>query len=121
MEKDGKLLLLDRKNPPYGLAGPAGHVDIGEEPLEALKREVLEETGLKVHDHKLLVEEFVPWNVCSKGVEGHHWYVYQVTTNGKIHPDKAEAKSIGWYDPKQVKDLEPVWQHWLKKLGYTSS
>ena len=30
IKKDGKYLLIDRVNPPFGLAGLAGHVDIGE-------------------------------------------------------------------------------------------
>lgn len=43
----GALLLIARKNPPYGLALPGGFVDIGEDPLAAARRELREETGIE--------------------------------------------------------------------------
>ncbi len=117
IENDGKVLLLDRANPPYGLAGPAGHVDLGETPEQAIRREVAEETGLEASKVELLKEEFVPWNECKEGIKGHHWYVYRTETTGKLKPAEREAKSLGWYDIKMAKGLEPVWEHFFKELG----
>lgn len=118
IKKDGKLLLIDRAVKPYGLAGPAGHVDQGESPLQAVKREVQEETGLEVTTAKLILEEFVPWNECSRGVKGHHFYIYNCEVRGNINRSERETKSIGWYDVKDVEaKLEPVWQYIFKKLG----
>ncbi|MFA7684004.1 MAG: NUDIX hydrolase [Syntrophales bacterium] len=42
------IVLIDRKNPPYGWAIPGGFVDYGESLEEAAMREALEETGLRV-------------------------------------------------------------------------
>ncbi len=42
------IVLVKRKNPPYGWAIPGGFVDYGESLEEAAVREALEETGLKV-------------------------------------------------------------------------
>jgi len=48
--KDGKkgIVLIKRKNPPYGWALPGGFVDYGESLEEAAVREAKEETSLNV-------------------------------------------------------------------------
>ncbi len=45
---DGGIVLIKRKNPPYGWAIPGGFVEVGESLEEAAVREAREETGLKV-------------------------------------------------------------------------
>ncbi|MDP8237861.1 MAG: NUDIX hydrolase [Candidatus Hatepunaea meridiana] len=42
------IVLIKRKNPPYGWALPGGFVDVGETVEEAAVREAEEETGLKI-------------------------------------------------------------------------
>jgi len=48
IEVEGKVVLIERKNPPLGWALPGGFVDYGESLEEAAQREAWEETGLKV-------------------------------------------------------------------------
>ncbi|WP_457626501.1 NUDIX domain-containing protein [Persephonella sp.] len=48
------IVLIERKNPPLGLAIPGGFVEIGESVEDALKREMKEETGLNVEIVRLL-------------------------------------------------------------------
>ena len=48
------IVLIERKNPPYGLALPGGFVDIGESCEEACRREMREETSLDVMIQRLL-------------------------------------------------------------------
>lgn len=48
IELDGKILLIERKNPPHGWALPGGYVDYGETLAAAARREAHEETGLTV-------------------------------------------------------------------------
>jgi len=48
VEIDGGILLVRRKNPPYGWALPGGFVDYGETLEEAITREIKEESNLKV-------------------------------------------------------------------------
>ncbi len=48
------IILIERRNPPYGWAIPGGFVDYGESVETAAKREAQEETGLEVE----LIEQF---------------------------------------------------------------
>ena len=48
LERDGKVVLIRRKNPPPGWALPGGFVDRGETLAAAARREAKEETGLDV-------------------------------------------------------------------------
>lgn len=48
IETEKGIVLIKRKNPPYGWALPGGFVDYGESLEEAAVREALEETSLKV-------------------------------------------------------------------------
>ncbi|MBI4682788.1 MAG: NUDIX hydrolase [Nitrospirae bacterium] len=54
IEMSGGVILIKRKNPPFGWAIPGGFVDYGETLEEAVCREMKEETGLDVN----LVRQF---------------------------------------------------------------
>ena len=118
VKKEEKYLLIDRAHPPYGFAGPAGHIDEGESPEEAVKREVREETGLTITSCKLLEKEEISNNVCTTGMTIHYWYLFECAVSGDVKQNKRETKSIGWYTPSEIKKLklEPVWEYWFKKL-----
>ncbi len=46
------IILIKRKNPPYGWAIPGGFIDYGESAESAARREAKEETGLDIEDLK---------------------------------------------------------------------
>ncbi len=119
VECNGKYLLLDRKNPPPGFAGPAGHIDKGEEPKEAALRELFEETGIKLEDLEFICEEEVLWNYC-RSATAHYLYLFRTSvTSPNIVLDKTEAASLAWYTVEEIKklNLEPVWKYWFEKIG----
>lgn len=119
IERDGKYLLVDRVNPPPGFAGLAGHMDASEtDPEKAMRREILEESGLTVTKSELVLEEEVLWNYCKSG-PAHYWYLYKVEVEGEVKQNTEEEKSIGWYSREELSklNLEKVWRHWFEKLG----
>ncbi len=50
IEVDDKIVVIERKNEPFGWALPGGYVDYGESYEHAAMREALEETGLEVEE-----------------------------------------------------------------------
>lgn len=54
LDDPGKLVLIERRNPPHGWALPGGFVEVGESLEQAAVREAEEETGLKVRLKTLL-------------------------------------------------------------------
>jgi 8-oxo-dGTP diphosphatase len=50
----GKIVLIERRNPPYGWALPGGFVDVGESAEQAAVREAREEVSLEVQLQALL-------------------------------------------------------------------
>jgi ADP-ribose pyrophosphatase YjhB (NUDIX family) len=54
IEIAGKIVLIKRRNPPFGWAIPGGFIDYGESAEDAARREAKEETGLDVTGLKQL-------------------------------------------------------------------
>ncbi|HEC78621.1 MAG TPA: NUDIX hydrolase [candidate division WOR-3 bacterium] len=52
IESADGVILIKRKNPPYGWAIPGGFIDYGESAEEAARREAREETGLEIKELK---------------------------------------------------------------------
>ena len=119
IKKDDKYLLIDRVKVPLGFAGVAGHIDENEKIEDSLKREVREECGLNVINFKLLFEEELSLEECSRGILTHYWYVYECEVEGDIKIKEDEVKSINWFSAEEIKKLklEKAWEHWFKKLG----
>lgn len=63
-DENGNILVEDRKDPSWpGVSLPGGHVEHGESFTQAAIREVLEETGLLIHNPKLCgVKQFMDKN-----------------------------------------------------------
>jgi ADP-ribose pyrophosphatase YjhB (NUDIX family) len=118
IKKNNKYLLINRRFYPLGFAGVGGHIDKGENPITALKREVKEESGFEVIKSKLIFEEEIDKNRCIMGIKTHYWYLFNCEVKGKLKRNKLEEKSIGWYSVEEIKklELEPVWEYLFKKL-----
>ena len=67
IDNPNSVLLIERKNPPYGWAIPGGFVEIGETLEEAVEREIREETSLTVDK----VKQFHAYSDPSRDPRGH--------------------------------------------------
>ncbi|MCF8044312.1 MAG: NUDIX hydrolase [Desulfarculaceae bacterium] len=85
IETEGGIVLIKRKNPPFGWAIPGGFVDYGESLEQAAKREAKEETRLDVH----LVEQFHAYSEPGRDPRFHTVsMVFIATASGK--PEAAD-------------------------------
>ena len=86
-----KLVLIRRKNPPYGWALPGGFVDEGETVEDAARREALEETSLHVE----LTRQFHVYSDPRRDPRGH--------TVSVVFVAKAEGIPRGADDAKEAR------------------
>ena len=119
IERDGKYLLIERAQPPFGFASVAGHLNECEDPHVAVVREVREEVGLVVSAPQLILTELIDWNWCRRGVTTHHWHLFNCPAAGQVDPSAVEVRSADWYTRQQIADLnlEDVWTYWFRRLG----
>ena len=93
IEVSGGIILIKRKNPPYGWAIPGGFVDYGESLEEAAVREAREETGLEVK----LIRQFHTYSAPDRDPRQHTIttvYIAQAKGVPKAGDDALEVASF---------------------------
>jgi 8-oxo-dGTP pyrophosphatase MutT (NUDIX family) len=121
----GEYLVQYRLREPVGLAMPAGHIDDGESPEEALGRELLEETGIGMESAKLVFHGYIENNPCGSGHTGHDWWAYEVVAKGVPElKEPAEHKFVRFMPLAEMRpyienrDYDSAWfEHILPSLG----
>ena len=102
IEDNGDLLLLNRRNPPHvgTYISPGGKVEKYERPAEAAKREVVEETGIKISDPRLA------GMLTETSSTDYNWltYVYYVETDGREY-ESSEEGELSWYSWDDLDDI----------------
>jgi ADP-ribose pyrophosphatase YjhB (NUDIX family) len=126
-----ELLLIERGTFPFGMAAPAGHVDLHASFEEAAIAEVREEVGLDIRELQLVAEGRRD-NPCRR-VHGtwHYWKIYEARATGNVQLNQREAKRVEWcsvgrlvelgmtyLEPGRAsgESLERVWLDWLYEL-----
>jgi 8-oxo-dGTP pyrophosphatase MutT (NUDIX family) len=106
--RDDRSRVLGLRTPEGTWTLPAGHIDPGESPREAVVREVREETGLEVVAMRLLdVYGGIPWRMAySNGdeVEG-TVCVFACDVCGTLACDGVEITEAHWVPGDQVTSL----------------
>lgn len=109
LEKNGKILLVReaKEGPDKGKWNqPAGWIDIGEDPIEAVKREVEEETGLKFRPthilgvYSLVRKDLTPIHHPIKII-----FVGDISDEktGELHDDVSEVK---WFTLEEIEKMD---------------
>lgn len=91
IEVESGIILIERKNPPYGWAIPGGFVDYGESLEEAAKREALEETSLEITD----MVQFKSYSDPKRDPRFHTISTVYIARGNGTPKAKDDAKNLG--------------------------
>jgi ADP-ribose pyrophosphatase YjhB (NUDIX family) len=104
---DGRIVLIERKNPPPGWAIPGGFVDRGESAEDAAVREAKEETSLDV----TLVRQFHVYSDPQRDPRFHTLsVVFEATATGEPHAQD-DAKNLGVFTRDEALALPLAFDH----------
>ncbi|MDH4133938.1 MAG: NUDIX hydrolase [Gammaproteobacteria bacterium] len=92
------IVLIERKNPPYGWAIPGGFVDVGESVERAAIREALEETSLSVRLCVLLGVYSDP----ARDARGHTASAVYVAEARGVPVARDDARALDVFDPERL-------------------
>lgn len=118
--KDNKILLQKVENGKYYfLVG--GRVQLGESSLVAIKREVLEETGVRVEDEECQLLDTVE-NFFTDNGRNYHEILFLYKVNNEELLNKGEFKTLDkddsynyWIDIKELNKLD-IRPDFIKKM-----
>ena len=104
IEKQGRVLLIrqSRKKPLGGQwRHPGGKFEEGEDPLEGLKREIMEETGLII---EVMGKE--PLFVAESDYDSGRFGFFRArVVGGELSIESSEIEQAGWFTPKEIMGL----------------
>jgi 8-oxo-dGTP pyrophosphatase MutT (NUDIX family) len=104
-----QILVFELIKTPFGIAIPAGHVDKGESPLQAVIREAKEEVGVDLKSPKLIAETTVHNDSCRRGSDDHKWSLFsaRLDSDTPLQVDDSEGKQSRWLTLEELK-REPL-------------
>jgi ADP-ribose pyrophosphatase YjhB (NUDIX family) len=93
------VVLIERKNPPYGWALPGGFVNYGESLEEAAIREAKEETSLDIE----IVRQFHTYSDPQRDPRGHTLATVFIARAAGVPTAGDDAKTIGVFASEEVR------------------
>ena len=103
LEEGDKILLQDRvKTDWHGYALPGGHVEKDESFLDAVKREMKEETGLEIRNPRLVGLKQFPID------KGRYLVVLFKATEWSGEPTSSEEGKMEWVEYARLPELDTV-------------
>ena len=127
--KDDKILLVKKSRGAYtGMYDlPGGSIEHGEKPIETLKRELMEETGMEVIKANLIDANsvLVNWIHNDQEENMHHiGIIYDVDVkaeNNKTDADGLDSLGSEWFSIKELKKdmISPLTYDALLLKGYS--
>ena len=104
--EDKGIILIQRKNPPYGWAIPGGFVDYGESLEKAAVREALEETSLQVK----LVRQFHVYSAPGRDPRFHTIATVFIAKGTGVPVAADDAQEVGIFT-KETLPAEMAFDH----------
>lgn len=104
---------------------PGGGIEHTENPEETLKREIMEEVGITINNHKLLtiLSNNITWNIRDNYYEDlHHigiiYLIKAIDENIKTEPDGIDSNGANWYQINDIKinELTPFAKYAVEYL-----
>ena len=118
---EGKALFFQRNKFPFALTIPAGHLDAGETPDDAIKRELSEETGLVLDSVKFFVSEGVLGDKCRRGADNHRWHLFtgllKIPQDFVIDTNEGSAPTWISLEEANKQELPVPVRHFIEKYG----
>jgi 8-oxo-dGTP diphosphatase len=110
---EGQILLLKHRfRPGSGWGLPGGFLEKGEQPLDALRRELREEVALELEDVEIFASRSFK---KSRQVE----VLYRCRANGPVTPRTMEVERAEWFSPASLPDGLPRDQRRLVEQAST--
>ena len=113
-------LLFQRIRYPFSLTIPAGHLNVGELLEDAAKKEVFEETGIRLNKINLFSEENIIGDKCICGADNHKWHLYtaKINDNKKIKINEEGIKPE-WLSIEKIKKRKLTYavRYFIRKYG----
>jgi len=110
------IVLIQRKNPPYGWALPGGFVDYGESLEAAARREAREETGMELDG----LEQFRAYSDPARDPRRHTVTVV-FSAKGRGQPQAADDATLLRVFPSDRLPAELAFDHWQILADYFGS
>ena len=101
IEITGKIVLIKRKNPPFGWALPGGFVDYGESFEDAAVREAFEETGLMLR----ALEQFHTYSNPNRDTRMHTASTVYLAQSDEIPTAGDDAAEAGLFAEGDLPEL----------------
>lgn len=110
----GEILLLDHVlRPQSGWAIPGGFMNFGEQPHDALEREICEETGLKLKNLEMFRVRTI-----GKHIE----LLYRAEADGVAEVKSFEINAVGWFKTDALPEkMTPIQKSIVEELLSESS
>jgi 8-oxo-dGTP diphosphatase len=118
---DQQILLVDHRLADLWLP-TGGHVEPGEHPRDAVRRELREELGI-VPDHEVEEPLMITCTTTVGETAGHTdvslWYVVRVSRKQELHYDVSEFAGVRWFswDDVPAHRADPHLPRFLRKLA----
>lgn len=107
IERDNRILIVRRHDPEHAQwhqrwEFPGGKIELYETPVDALRREIKEETGLTINSERLLGVSTHHWNT-PKGIQQTFILLYHCNAFvGEVHLNHKENDDYSWEKPEDI-------------------